>query len=197
MARFMRNPHPARSRAILPAILSWAAVWTLSGCSDGGTHYPSLASRPAERLTDTGVVATTAIAAATAISAAPSADLAARLDRLVEQARSASRDFDDKQPAAETLIGAAGAAPVGSDSWARATLALSGIESARTLTAQPLADLDQLDVEDHLHAAQIGPDGDSPRRPDAIAIAQARDTIAALVAKEDAVLAKLNGRLTR
>jgi hypothetical protein len=194
----MRYQFPARNRpTILPALLSLAMAGALTGCSDGGPAYPSLASRPAERITDTAPVAsaTSDPGASTAVPAAHSADLAARLDNLVGQARSAKRDFDDKQSAAERLIAAAGAAPVGSDDWARATQALSGVESARSLTAQPLADLDRLDVEDQLHAAQIGSAGNSAPRPDTVAIAQARDTVSALVVEEDAVLAKLDGRL--
>jgi hypothetical protein len=131
------------------------------------------------------------------VAGTPDADLVARLGALVEQARSARRDFAGKQAAAERLVAAAGSVPVGSENWARATQALSGIEVARSLTAQPLADLDRIDVEDQLHEAQIGTAGSPAPRPGTIAIAQARDTISALVAEEDAALAKLDGRLAR
>ncbi len=177
-------------------------VWSLSGCSDGGSWYPSLASRPAERLTDTAPPAAPDSPAPTtpvrAAASPPSADLVARLNRLVEQARSAQRDFADKRSRAERLVSAAGAAPVGSEDWARATQALSSIESARSLTAQPLADLDRIEVDDRLaHPVQASPDENAAQRPDAIAIAQARDKVAALVAAEDEILDRLNGRLAR
>ncbi len=196
----MHPQPPARPRTvILPVLLSLTAVGALGGCSDSGSAYPSLASRPVERLTDTAPTApaTPDPGATAAAAVAPSAELAARLSDLVAQARSAQRDFADKQAAAERLISAAGAAPAGSDPWARATQALSGVESARSLTAQPLSDLDRLDVEDRMHGAQLGADGNSAPRPDTTAIAQARDTVSALVAQEDAALARLDGRLAR
>ncbi len=180
---------------ILPWLLSLTA---LGGCSEGGADYPSLASRPVERLTDTvPVAAASPVAGGSGVAAAPSAELAARLDALVGQARSAKRDFDGQQAAAGKAIAAAGAAPAGSEPWARATQALSGVESARSLTAQPLAELDRLEVDDRLHTAQLGPEGKSAPRPDTAAIAEARDTVSALVAEEDGVLAKLDGRLGR
>ncbi|MDP9057771.1 MAG: hypothetical protein M3N34_10690 [Pseudomonadota bacterium] len=176
--------------ALLPAML--AATCALNGCSDGGPAYPSLASRPAERLTDTVEPQTVppAVASPDAPAATPSADLAARLDSLVEQARSGYRTFAGKRAAAENLVSSAGDAPAGSEEWAKATEAMSGIESARTLTAQPLSDLDRIEIDDRMaHPAQNG--------PDAIAIAQARDKVSAMVAEEDAVLEKLDGRLKR
>lgn len=193
-------PDPARARnrsAILPTMLALVTC-ALGGCSDGGTAYPSLASRPIERLSDSPP-ATVASSAPNIqdLPVAPSAELAGRLDNLVGQARKAKRDFDDQQTAAERAIASGGAAPVGSEEWARATQALSGVESARSLTAQPLADLDRLDVEDRLHGAELGPDNGATPRADTTAIAQARDTVSALVAQEDAALAKLDGRLAR
>ena len=187
------------SGALLRAALSLGAACALTGCSDGGPAYPSLASRPAERLTDTAEPASPTPDSAAQVNTppgAPSADLAARLDRLVEQARSGYRAFAAKRAAAEREVSAAGSAPAGSEDWARATQALSGIESARTQTAQPLSDLDRIEIDDRLaHPAQSGPDGNAAQRPDAIAIAQARDTVSALVAEEDGVLEKLDGRL--
>lgn len=188
----MPNQPTMRTRTIiLPAILSFVAVCALGGCSDSSANYPSLASRPAERLTDN---AQPVVADAPEVArGVPSPELVARLDYLVEQARSARRDFGDKQATAETLVSAAGSAPAGSEDWARATQALSGIESARSLTAQPLSDLDRIEIDDNLaHPAQAG---EQASRLDAIVIAQAHKTVSALVAEEDAVLARLNGRL--
>lgn len=194
----MPNQPPPRTHiAILPAVLLLAG--TLGSCSGGDDSYPSLASRPAERLNDGAPpAAPDSHDLASPVPAAPSAELAARLDQLVQQAQAAHRDFADKRGDAEALVSAAGAAPAGSEAWARATQVLSGIESARSLTAQPLADLDRIEIDDRLaHRARAGPDGNLPSRPDAIAIAQARTTVAALVAQEDEVLAKLDGRLAR
>lgn len=185
---------PARNRAaILLSLIALAPIWALGACSDGGGAYPSLASRPVERIADAASPAPAVPRPGPAV--APSTDLPARLADMVEQARKAKRGFDDKQMAAERLVAAAGPAPAGSEAWARAAQALSGLESARSLTAQPLADLDRLDIDDRLHEAQIGADGNPTPRADTAAIAQARETIAGLVALEDAVLVKLDGRL--
>ena len=190
-------PHqpPARSQpAILPPLLSLTLLWALGGCADGGAAYPSLARRPVERITDAVPVATAS--SSPGADARPSAELAGRLDQMLGQARGAKQDFDERQAAAERLIAAAGSAPAGSEEWARATQALSGLESARSQTAQPLSDLDRLDVDDRLQGAQLSPEKTfSP--PDTAAIAQARAAITALVADEDAVLAKLDTRLGR
>src|SRR5579863_6716660 len=70
------------SLALLPAVLLLSAACALSGCSDGGPAYPSLASRPAERLTDTAEPASPSPDTAAQVNtapAAPSAELAARL----------------------------------------------------------------------------------------------------------------------
>jgi len=178
------------SPALLPALLWLAATGALNGCSDGGPAYPSLASRPAERLIDIAEPASPdPVTRGEAAPGTPSAELVAQLGKLVEQARDGYRTFASKRAAAERLVSAAGAAPAGSDDWARATQALSGIESARTQTAQPLSDLDRIEIDDRMaHPAQAGPDGNPVQRADAIAIAQARDTVSALVAEEDAVL---------
>ncbi len=189
----LRIPPP-----ILPAVLS--LVWALAGCSGDGASYPSLASRPAERLTDTAQAPAPGSSPADNATAKapgpPSAELAARLGHLVEQAQSAFGEFNGKRAGVEKQLGAARGATAGSEEWARATQALSGVESARSLTSQPLADLDRIEVDDRVaHPAQTGLDG--PRAADAVAIAQARDTVAALVTEEDAILAKLDGRLAR
>jgi hypothetical protein len=188
---------PARQfSVILPALLSLMPIWALGGCSDGGAAYPSLASRPVERITDPAPVAAQMPDPATA-SVALSPELAARLDKLVGQARDAKKDFDDQQAPAERLIAAAGNAVAGSEPWARATQAMSGVQSARSRTAQPLSDLDQMDVDDRLHGAQIGADTKATLRPETAAIAQARRTVSAMVAAEDDVLGALDGRLAR
>ncbi len=193
-----RQPILSARIAIVPAVLFIGCA--MNGCSGGGGSYPSLASRPVERLNYAAppVGRDSLHPAAPVPSATPSADLAARLAELVKQAKGARRDFAGQQAGAERLVGAAGAAPTGTEAWARATQVLSAMESARSLTAQPLADLDRLEIDDRLaHRARIGPDGDQPSRPDAAAIAQARTTVATLVTEEDTILARLDGRLAR
>lgn len=163
---FLRAPF-----ALLPAAL-------LAACATPG-DYPSLAQRPAERVEGTFTPDTAEPAAPAPI--APSPDLAARLAAAVSAAEAAHREFRAATPAAERLAGAAGA--TGSDSWAAAQVVLSDLHSIRSRVALSLADLDTLWVD-----ATVEP---GPRE----AIGAARSAVETLVAQEDAVLARLRGRL--
>jgi len=187
----MPVPHRARN------LLSAALLTILSGCANGGGDYPSLADRPAERL-DGHLPADDARPAPAPAADAVPLELTAQLDQLVQEAHDANRRFAEKSPVAERLIGAAGAAPAGSESWAQATQALAGMVAARAQTAQPLAELDHIDVDDRIaHVPQTGTGPDQAPSATAAAIAQARATVSGLVADEDAVLARLDGRLAR
>jgi hypothetical protein len=196
----MRQPPPSCNPI---AIL--ATVLALAGCATGGDKYPSLAERPAERITGTPAPEDgqtpgpppSPQAAPSPAEPVPS-NLAARLDELVKQARDAHQDFTAGQAAAERLVSAAGAAPAGSESWSQATQALSALEADRGQTAAPLADLDKIDIDDRVaHAQADGTSLGGAPRPAMTAIAQARDTVSTWVEEEDAVLSGLDGRLAR
>jgi len=151
----------------------------LAGCASASGDYPSLAQRPAERAQ--GTFTPDAPDAAPPLPVLPSADLAARLAELSRQADATHAEFRGATPAAERLASVAGSR--GSDSWAAAEVALSDLDSIRSRTAVALADLDTLWVDATLEAG--------PRE----AIGMARTVVEALVAEEDAVLARLRGRV--
>jgi hypothetical protein len=155
----------------LPAVL-------LAGCAST-SDYPSLAPRPVERIE--GAFATDTPESAPAPPPAPSADLVARLAQLQRDASSLHAQFVAAAPAATRLASAAGA--TGSDSWASAQVALADLDSLRSRVAVSLADLDALWVDSTIEAG--------PREE----IGAARDSVEAMVAQEDEVLARLRSRV--
>jgi hypothetical protein len=154
------------------------APFALAACATSG-EYPSLAQRPAERAQ--GTFTAEAAEPAPPPPVLPSADLAARLAELQRQAESAHGEFRRAAPAAQRLANAAGSR--GSDSWASAEVALSDLDSIRSRAAIALADLDTLWVDATLEGGARE------------AIAVVRSSVEALIAEEDAVLARLRGRI--
>lgn len=115
----------------------------LAACATAEGEYPSLAIRDAERVTGM-------LAPAPAQPYVPPQTPAAvldRLGRLEADAASAHRAFLAEAPAARSAIAAASRAEVGSDGWARASVALAGLEGSRSKAMITLSDLDQLMVD--------------------------------------------------
>lgn len=186
-----------------------ASVFLLSGCAEAD-GYPSLARRPAEgsispdpaicpasaeilALGDSqpGRVGGTALPAP-AIDvppppAEPSRDLTTRLSQLVEQARAAHARFISAQAQAERTVSAGAGAAEGSEAWSVASVALAGLESARSEASIALGELDQRFAE--LSTSE------NPNPHDIEAVSAARDQVNALVAAEDQVLERLRGKL--
>lgn len=159
-----------------PALLALSiAAASLAGCAKDTGEYPSLERRPIERAGAIG-------APTPPPPPAPlSPELSARLDTLAAQARAAHARFVDQLPAARRRIREGSRAPIGSDAWGDAQVALASLQSARSQTMLPLADLDLLLTE---RAAQ-------ERARDVTRIVATRDMVAALVAEEDAALGAL------
>ncbi|HVR91356.1 MAG TPA: hypothetical protein VHG29_09725 [Novosphingobium sp.] len=163
------------------AALTGAAL--LSACADDAGGYPSLARRPAERVSGTSEVVPAVPVTPPLPAAPPSAELSAKLAGLVQQAGVAHRRFTSREAHARGLVSAAAGAAVASESWAVATVALADLESARSDAMIALADLDQLYAAQRIEGA------------DAVATGAAREAVIALVAQEDLVLASLRGKL--
>ncbi len=165
-----------------PLATSAATALLLAGCAADYDHYPSLARRPAERVSGT-IAAAPPATAPQPPAPPPSADLATRLAQLSEQAQAAHREFTGRRPRAEQLVAAAGTSPVGSDGWAQASVALADLESSRSQAMIALADLDEL------YAAERTNGGD------AATIATTRDRVIDWIGEEDIALAQLRGRI--
>lgn len=185
MIRF--SPLPIRSLATCAV-----AALLLAGCVADYSTYPSLARRPAERAgnpaervsgtTPERVSGTSEVVAAAPASLPPapppSPDLIARLGQLSDQAQAAHSEFSSRRAEAQRLVSAAGG-----EGWAQASVALAGLETARSQAMIALADLDAL------YAAE------SIAGSDVTAIGATRDRVIGWIGEEDQVLAQLRGRI--
>lgn len=124
----------------------------LAGCATTPSdEYPSLAIRDAERAT--GVFEP--VVPAPYIPPPTPAAVLDRLGQLAADAASAHRAFLAEAPAARSTIASASGAEFGSDSWARASVALAGLEGARSKAMIALADLDRLMVDAALEGGEL------------------------------------------
>lgn len=171
----------AMRRLLPPASCAFAAL-LVTGCAADHSNYPSLARRPAERVSGVAQVAPPTTAPQPP-APPPSADLVVRLGQLSDQAQAAHREFTGRQGRAEQLIAAAKGASVGSEDWSVASVALADLESSRSQAMIALADLDELYAAERVA-------GD-----DAATIAATRDRVIGWIGEEDQVLAQLRGRI--
>ena len=157
----------------------------LTACTSAGdSRFPSLATRPGERVSGTIEPAPAPLPPPTTAAAG------SRIARLRAQARAAHGKFEERRGSADSLSRAAQGAAVASEAWSVAQVALAGLEAARSEAMIALADLDALYVAAQVAAVPTGGSGDLD------AIAAARGEVTALIAKEDAILAGLRGRLS-
>ncbi len=175
------------STSLPPLALPLALALALSACA-ATKDYPSLARRPAERVTGTAEVVAPDLRPAPP-PAAPSTQFTGRLLQLVEQARGGHRRFADRRGAAERLVAAASGAAQASESWAVANVALGDLDSARSDALVALGELDALYAAESVRASETGESGNA----DAASAAHAE--VGALVAEEEALLAGLRSRL--
>ncbi|MFT4026959.1 MAG: hypothetical protein QM676_09180 [Novosphingobium sp.] len=159
-----------------------ASALLLTGCAADYQNYPSLARRPAERVSGTIEVAPPTAAPAP-VATPPSADLTARLGQLGDQAQAAHREFTGRRARAEQLVAAASGAATGSDSWAQANVALADLETSRSQAMIALADLDALYTDARVNGGN------------AETIAATRDRVIDMIGEEDIALAQLRGRI--
>jgi len=169
-----RNPALRARAALLPLAL-------LAGCATPPGDYPSLAIREAERIAGTIEPAEPGPYVPPAL---PSAVLGAA-ENLAATARQAHEAFLAEAPRASATVENARGAAVGSETWARAEVALASLISARGRTMEPLADLDRLYVDAAVEGQALAD------------IAATRGAVEAQVAEEDAAIARLQQVLAR
>ncbi len=143
----------------------------LSGCAAGSGTYPSLAMRPFE----TGVVSAPEPQAAPIRPATP----AARIAELRGAATSSDSAFSARESDAARLALSAAGQSFESNARAAAMVALADLDSKRAATAGTLATLDGLAVE---ASTALSPDP---------AVVAAQADVAALLARQDASIARL------
>ena len=123
----------------------------LAACTTPGDEYPSLDIRPGERVSGT----LEPVPATPYVPPPTPAAVADRLDQLAAEATSAHRAFLAEAPAARSVIAAASGAEFGSDGWARASVALAGLEGTRSRAMIALADLDRLMVDAAVEGGEL------------------------------------------
>ena len=156
--------------ALPPALAVSAMLASCAGAPEGA--YPSLAIRDIERVSGT-------LAAPEPLPAPEPPATLLRLDDLTDQASAAHARFLEAAPAAGRLTQEAGA--VGTEGWARGQVALADLQAIRSQAMIALADLDRLYVD------AVTASGGGAVQP----IATARDSVGAMVAEEDRVIATL------
>ena len=167
-------------RSLPTAAIAFSAL-ALGACAQDGGAFPSLAKRPAERVT--AVYGAPQPAASPIALPQPAAGVLSEVDSLVAKAAEADARFRRGEPTAQRLVGQAGRPRIGSEPWAIATMAVSELEAARGQAMVPLAELDRMFAEA------------MTRGEDVTQIADARDRVIAIIARQDTVLGALQRRL--
>lgn len=167
------------SRALVIAA-SLAAL--LGGCATkADDRFPSLAKRPIEEMGLTRIP--------DAIEPPPAAPadsaLNSQIAELRGQASQGQSRFNAELGATRARVSAARGAAPASDAWMEAQMAISGLEAARRPSVEALASLDQLSVARQNQGERAG-EGE---------LAQATDTVRALVAAQSEVLKGFKGSL--
>jgi hypothetical protein len=143
----------------------------LAACATPEGEYPSLAIRPQERAG--GMLQPPPAPYVPPPTPAP---VLGRLEQLAGDAAVAHGAFLAEAPAVRSAVAAASGTEPGTDAWARATVALAGLESARSRAMIALADLDRLMVD-------AAVEGDELER-----IVETRDRVIAQVDEQNAVI---------
>jgi len=166
----------AQPRPLLPLVAALVLGGAVAGCAGApSSDYPSLAIRDVERAT--GTLAPPPAPPPPPAPLAPEA--AEELGRLQAQAAQAHARFLAAAPGARGTVSAAAGADPGAESWARAQVALAGLEAIRSQAMVPMADLDRLFVDTATSGGTLEP------------IAGVREEVAALIEEEDALIASL------
>lgn len=168
-------------RRITPLLLA-SATLVLGACASDEGAYPSLAKRPAERIT-----ATWPPAPPPPPPAPPPLDPATanRLDGLLAQVSAADGRFAAKTARARSLVGAARKAAMGSEAWSVASIAIAELESARAEAMVAMAQLDSIYADARTEGRDVSQ------------IERVRQKALAIIAAQDGVLDSLKGSLER
>lgn len=157
--------------ALIPALL-------LAACASAPGEYPSLAKRPAERVSGEALPVP-------APAPPPPIDpaTARQIDSLLARVRAADAKFRDREPAVRQSVSAAAGAAKASEAWSVAMVALASLDGARSEGMIALADIDAI-------YAAARTEGEP-----AFEARAARDTANELVRRQDGVISELASRL--
>lgn len=168
-------------RRITPLLFVCAPL-ALGACTSNEGTYPSLAKRPAERITATWPPPPPAPP-----PAPPPLDAATarRLDALLGQVHGADTRFSGGVALARSRVAAARGAAMGSEAWSVATVAVSALEASRAQAMVAMAELDSI----YADARTRGLDVET--------VETTRQKAIAIIGAEDRVLESLKGLLER
>ena len=156
------------------------AALLLAGCATDRSQYPSLARRPAERLSASFDAPPAPVEI---IRPSPPPLVTDKLGGLVNAAEAANAKFGTREARARAVVGPAAGAKIGSESWATATIAVAELEAARAEAMLALSDIDMLYNDASVNGQE------------AQTIGAVRDKVIGLIARQDQVLAELRNRL--
>lgn len=169
-------------RSFYPGLILAASSLILSACAKDEGVYPSLAKRPAERVTATWPPAPPPPAPPPApLDPATAGSVAA----YVTMARYADVRFQGKVARARATVSVARGAKMGSEAWSVATVAVSELEAARAQAMVAMGELDSLYVDARTQGRDV------------TAIEAARQEVIGIIARQDRVLDSLKGLLER
>ena len=163
--------------------LALAASLALAACATPSDKYPSLAIRDVERAQGQFEPTPATPLDVPEVPTAGSGSLTEQLAALGAAATASHQAFLASASRATRLAEAAAGAPIGSDAWASAQVALADLDSARSNTAIALGDLDALMVGTVIQAEDVS------------AIEVVRQQVLAQVGDEDDTLARLRARV--
>ncbi|WP_198507661.1 hypothetical protein [Qipengyuania seohaensis] len=164
------------------ASFSTALVLTLGGCAASSGDYPSLAVRDVERVDGSFASPERKAIQVPEVEIDLDGTLDVVLPALVSRTEEAHAEFVRLAPRAQRLVASASNTAEGSPAWASAQVALAELDSARSVAAVPLGDIDTLYTAKRVAAEDV------------TAIEQARERIVALISEEDRTLAQLRER---
>lgn len=162
--------------------ITLSAAIALSGCAASKADYPTLSIRDFERQQGSFE----APEGSAALTPAPlPLEKMARVAALRQNIASAHQTFMGEVPSSRNAVRGAAGTSVGNDRWSAAQVALSSLESRRSLAAVVLSDLDLMFVDTTLAFEERD------------AVANAREYATLLIREEDEILAELRGALSQ
>lgn len=168
-------------RRITPLLLA-SATLALGACASNEGAYPSLAKRPAERITATWPPPPPPpLPAPVPLDPA----MVSRLDGLLAQVSGADSRFSAKIARARSLVGASRKTAMGSEAWSVASVAIAELESARAEAMVAMAQLDSIYADARTEGRDVSQ------------IEATRQKALAIIAAQDGVLDSLKGSLER
>ena len=163
---------------MLRPLLVLPLIAALAACASAQSDYPSLAIRPAERVSGT----LQPVSAEPVLTPLAPATLD-KVSQLAADGKVNHQAFLAQVAAGRATISGGRGAAIGSEGWARAEAALADVRAARSKTMVPLADLDRLLVD-------AGTNGEATDR-----IAAARNEVEGYLTSEDRTVAELSANL--